>query len=405
MKIGQAPLITLSYWTATICEGASRIIIPLYFKEIGFSATKISLLFLFYEIFGFITNYLSGIIVNKYGYKKAFTFSMIAHTVASVGYLLPVGLMTNMFVLAAIRSFRGVGKELSKTTSSAYTKVLDAKKEAKEGKKGEGSWFIHLLLGGKDSVKGIGIMIGTSMYLTLGFSGSFLVLSALTAIIVFLGIFMLEDYREQKKVTLAGFTEVSQTMATLSVIRAFLYAGRDLWWAVALPIYIVDELGGTKSSLGTTLAVGLIVFGLAQAIGGMLIKKRINLFGRKVKDTWSYQQVMPISSYLLMLVPLSMILLKEDTTWLLVLVLLYNLFSGFATAPHNALHVSLADKDRASIDIAFYKTFSSLGEIVAIAVSGVLYDSYGITACLYFAVMVIFISGTLSMWLPDQEKS
>ena len=181
--------------------------------------------------------------------------------------------------------------------------------------------------------------------------------------------------------------------------------GREMWWAVALPAYFLKELGGSESALGTTLAAGLIVFGMSQSICGVLIKKEIKIGDKVIKKPWEYQYTMPRFSFLLMLVPVCMILLKEDPTWLLVLILFYNLFSGLATAPHNFLHVSLARPDRVGPDIAFYKTFSSIGEVGALLVSGVLYETYGITSCLYFAAIIIMFSGVLSMWLPSTESA
>ncbi len=398
MNLAQSILITLSYWIATICEGASRIIIPLYFHSIGFSPSKIALLFFFNEAFSFLTNYLSGIILNRMGYKKAFILSMLAHTLASGLYLLPSGLMANIFTLALIRSLRGIGKELSKSTTSVYTKVLQDKK----GDRKKTNNLIHIILGGKDAVKGVGIFVGTMLYVTLGFHYSFALLTALTGFVVLLSVPFLRDYREKQKVQLSGIFKVSRIMVTLSAIRGLLYAGRDMWWAVALPLYIISQ-GGTEESLGTTLALGLVVFGLAQTFGGVIIKKEIKLFNTVLKPVLNYQQAMPVSNYLLMLIPLTMILLKENTTYLLMLILIYNFFAGVATAPHNALHISLANPQSTSIDVAFYKTFSGIGEVLSVAISGIIYQYYGISMCLHVAALVIFFAGTLSMWLPENE--
>ena len=50
----QYALITGSYWAFTLTDGALRMLVVLYFHELGYSPLDIALLFLFYEIFGVV---------------------------------------------------------------------------------------------------------------------------------------------------------------------------------------------------------------------------------------------------------------------------------------------------------------------------------------------------------------
>nr|MBA3326791.1 MFS transporter [Solirubrobacterales bacterium] len=49
-------LVTGAYWTDTIADGASRILVLFYFYERGYSPFAVASLFLFYEVFGIVTN-------------------------------------------------------------------------------------------------------------------------------------------------------------------------------------------------------------------------------------------------------------------------------------------------------------------------------------------------------------
>jgi MFS-type transporter involved in bile tolerance (Atg22 family) len=62
-------LVTLAYWGFTITDGALRMLVLLYFYEIGYSPLEVAMLFLFYEIFGIITNFLGGWIGSQMGLK------------------------------------------------------------------------------------------------------------------------------------------------------------------------------------------------------------------------------------------------------------------------------------------------------------------------------------------------
>jgi hypothetical protein len=54
-------LVTLTYWEFTVTDGAVRLLVLLYFNNIGYTPIQIASLFLFYEIFGVVTNFLGGV--------------------------------------------------------------------------------------------------------------------------------------------------------------------------------------------------------------------------------------------------------------------------------------------------------------------------------------------------------
>lgn len=62
-------LVTLAYWGFTITDGALRMLVLLYFNNIGYTPLQIASLFLFYEIFGVVTNFLGGWIGSQFGLK------------------------------------------------------------------------------------------------------------------------------------------------------------------------------------------------------------------------------------------------------------------------------------------------------------------------------------------------
>lgn len=394
MKNGKMLFLAISYWITMLCEGASKIIIPFYFSKIGFSAGKIAWMFFVYEAIGMATNYYSGIYVNKKGYKQAFIISLVFHTIASIGYLAPSGMLRSLIFLTFLRICRGIGKELIKTTSSAYLKIFSVDKGNHSA--------IHLLLGGKDSFKGVGLLVGAYLYTFMGFTFSFALLGGATAALVVLAPILITDYREKKEVSYSGFFNVSNVVLQLSIIRTFLYVGRDIWSHIPIPLYLVS-IGMSKTAIGTMMAIGLVVFGMTQTYAGIFIKQELRFRGKVVKTPWLYQTVLPAFSLLLALVPMSMIVLIEYGKVLFCLVIAYNFFSAFATAPHNYLHVALARPDRAAADIAFYKTISDIGSVIAVGCSGFVYDLFGLLGCLSVAIFAIFISGSLSFFLPKAE--
>ena len=390
----QRRLIAFGYWVSTFCEGATRILIPLYFASEGLAISKIAVMFVFYELCGLITNITSGFFINRYGYRFAYLLSLLLHTISSIGYLWisDEHLFWVFVFINILRSCRGVAKELIKTTSSAYYRHL-----------AEHHLHTHYLLGGKDTVKGLGLLAGGVLLTYLSFKISFLLLGIVTGICFFISFMTIRDYKENIRVSYKGFFHVRKNMVYLSFVRAFLYAGRDLWLVIAIPVYLAS-IGLSNVWIGAILATGLVFFGIVQPLTGVFVKMRIRVFGHIIKSKWYYENIIGISSFLLLLVPLFMIIFKTNFIMVFFLVIIYNIIAGFATAPHNYLHIRMARRSRAAVDIAFYKTVSQLGKVFAVFCSGILYDLYGIQLCLYASMACLFVSGIIGVILSNRVQ-
>ena len=53
---GQYLLVTGNYWAFTLTDGALRMLVLLHFHQLGYTPLQVAMLFLFYEVFGVITN-------------------------------------------------------------------------------------------------------------------------------------------------------------------------------------------------------------------------------------------------------------------------------------------------------------------------------------------------------------
>jgi len=388
--------ISIGYWISTFVEGASIIIIPLYFYSIGINASKIAVTFLFYESFGLVTNTISGLLINKWGYRKAFVISLLFHSIASLGYLALLDggpMIFTALLVNGLRSFRGIAKELIKITSASFYKHFSKSHIDNQ-----------FLLGGKESIKGIGILTGTTIFTLLSFKDTFLLLGVLTVISMIVCWFFLYDYREQTKVNFDGFFNVNKDLKILALIRAFLYAGRDIWAVIALPLFL-SELGYSNISIGIIIALGLIIFGITQFLGGFFVKSKITFLSVEIKKKWKYQDTLTPVSIVLSLIPLLIFHTSQSWLYILCVFALYNLFAGFATAPHNYLHIRLAQKHRASVDIAYYQTVSQLGKVFAVLLSGILYDLIGIQGCLLASSILLLLSALFSCSLNIKSRA
>ena len=60
MSLRSYAIVTSAYWAFTVTDGALRMLVVLHFHELGYTPLQIALLFLFYELFGVVTNLVGG---------------------------------------------------------------------------------------------------------------------------------------------------------------------------------------------------------------------------------------------------------------------------------------------------------------------------------------------------------
>ena len=79
-------LVTGAYWADTIADGAIRMLVLFYFYDLGYSPFAVASLFLFYEVFGIVTNLVGGYLAARLGLKATLVMGLGTQIVA-VGML------------------------------------------------------------------------------------------------------------------------------------------------------------------------------------------------------------------------------------------------------------------------------------------------------------------------------
>ena len=74
--------ITGGYWAFTLTDGAIRMLVVLYFHQLGYSPFAVASLFLFYEFFGMITNLVGGYLASRLGLNVTMHIGMAMQIVA-----------------------------------------------------------------------------------------------------------------------------------------------------------------------------------------------------------------------------------------------------------------------------------------------------------------------------------
>ena len=62
-------VVTAAYWADTITDGAIRMLVLFYFYQRGYTPFQVASLFIFYEVFGIVTNLVGGWLAARLGFE------------------------------------------------------------------------------------------------------------------------------------------------------------------------------------------------------------------------------------------------------------------------------------------------------------------------------------------------
>ena len=74
--VRQYLLVTGNYWAFTLTDGALRMLVVLHFHQLGYSPLQVAMLFVFYEVFGVITNLVGGWLGARIGLNRTMNIGL-----------------------------------------------------------------------------------------------------------------------------------------------------------------------------------------------------------------------------------------------------------------------------------------------------------------------------------------
>ena len=146
--------ITGGYWAFTLTDGAIRMLVVLYFHQLGYSPFAVASLFLFYEFFGMITNLVGGYLASRLGLNVTMHIGMAMQVVALTMLTVPESWLTVAYVMFA-QALSGIAKDLNKMSAKSSIKLL-----APADAQGQLYKWIAILTGSKNALKGAGFFFG-----------------------------------------------------------------------------------------------------------------------------------------------------------------------------------------------------------------------------------------------------
>lgn len=393
--VRQYLVVTSNYWAFTLTDGALRMLVVLHFHQLGFTPLEIAALFLFYEFFGIVTNLLGGYLGAWIGLNRTMNVGLTLQVAALAMLTVPAAWLTVPWVMSA-QALSGIAKDLNKMSAKSAIKLL-----VPEGQAGRLYRWVALLTGSKNALKGAGFFVGGHLLGGLGFRGALTAMALALAMIWAASLFLLRRDlgRSGTRPTFSELLSKSRPLNLLSAARLFLFGARDVWFVVALPVFLASELDWTFTGVGSFLAAWIIGYGIVQSVAPMVTQRAGAAPDGRTAVAWA----LPLAA-----VPAAIALaIGVDAAVPVALVgglLLFGALFAVNSSLHSYLIVSYARSDGVSLDVGFYYMSNAAGRLIGTVLSGWVYQAYGLGACLWVSSVMLALAVVFAVPLPRHPR-
>ena len=396
-------LVTAAYWGFTVTDGALRMLVLLYFHTLGYSPFEVAMLFLFYEIFGIVTNLFGGWIGSQLGVKLTL-YGGIALQIGALLMMTPVNeawalALAIPYVMAA-QAVSGIAKDLTKMSSkSAIRLVIPQEAQSSLFK------WVAILTGSKNALKGVGFFLGSVLLAVFGYVNALLIMAGGLFLILLSSRWLPSGMGKIKaKIKFRQLFSKSREINTLSAARFFLFGARDVWFVVGLPVFLYSQLNWTFEQVGGFLAIWVIGYGIVQSLAPTLLKR----FGSgnppqasTIRFWTGFLTAMPVA------IALSLQAGLPPGRTIVIGLMAFGVVFAFNSAVHSYLVLAYTEGDKVALNVGFYYMANSGGRLAGTVLSGVIFQLYGLVGCLWISAIFVLLAELITLKLsnPKSERA
>ncbi|TVQ20278.1 MAG: MFS transporter [Leptolyngbya sp. DLM2.Bin15] len=392
-------LVTAAYWGFTLTDGALRMLVLLYFHTLGYTPLEVAMLFLFYEIFGIVTNFLGGWIGSQFGVKLTL-YGGIALQIIALLLMVPVNeswaiALAVPYVMVA-QAFSGVAKDLTKMSSKSAIRLVIPK----DAQSSLFKW-VAILTGSKNALKGVGFFIGSVLLATLGYVNALLTMAGLLLLIMISSRWLPSGMGKIKaKIKFTQLFSKSREINILSAARFFLFGARDVWFVVGLPVFLYSQLNWSFQQVGGFLAIWVIGYGIVQSLAPTIL----NRWGsgrppqaRTIRFWTGFLIAVPAS------IAIALQMDRPAGQTIILGLMFFGLVFAFNSAVHSYLVLAYTDDDKVALNVGFYYMANSGGRLAGTVLSGLIFQFYGLVGCLWVSALCVLIAEIITLNLPNPK--
>ena len=402
-------IISFGYLLFTLTDSAIHMVILLELYNRQFNALEISLMFTLYEFFGIITNLVGGIFGSKWGFRFCLILGLINQI---IGISLLCGLQSDWTKVVVIiyiiiaQGFSGIAKDLIKMSGKSVTKLISEDDHHTQTKLFQ---TVAWLTGAKNSIKGFGFLLGALLLYFISYIWTLIILLAINVIILPFAIICIDTEigksKDNSQLTMKSIFNKGRNINILSFARVFLFGSRDIWFEVALPIFLRHTLEWTYMETGAFLAGWTIFYGAIQSATPQLILNPLKMY--PIKSGHSIIPWSIILNVITVALAVTLMFVTVDVSKIgLTLAIIIGLFIfGFIFAINSSIHsfliLAYCNKDKVAMNVGFYYMSNAVGRLLGLLTGGLIFYYVNFDTCIWASAGFLVICNIINCFLGE----
>jgi len=385
IRIGSA------YSILTLSDGALRMLVLFHYYTLGYNALDLALVFVLYEFCGIVVNLFGGQFANRIGLLTTMRIGILLQILTISALAIPSEIPAPWYVMI-FQGFAGIAKDITKISAKSAITTLSSQTTLGLFR------IIAAVTGAKNALKGFGFFVGGLCLVIFDMRTALIVLACWVGIGMLLTLIVTQAFPATKLKSLRGIFSPLARVNRLAAARIFLFGARDVWQAIALPIFIATAPNWGFWQSGSVMALYTIGYGFIQALTPRLLRNVRTADGR----------ITALLALIPALICVSGAGLVHGTTTnveaTLVVVLIFSVAFAVNSAVHSFLIAAYAEEGAVSLDIGLYYSANAFGRLCGTFASGWCYVEFGIIGAMIGAGIMFLPAAILAWPLPAPHK-
>ena len=374
-------VLLLSIFMAMIGLGIISPIIPNYASDLGATGIYIGLIYSSFSLSRAILQTPIGRLADTFSKKKIIIIGLALYAAVSIAYTYANSPQT----LILVRILHGVGSSMMMPVAMAYGINLTPK-----GEEGKYMGYINTAL---FTGFGAGPFIGGYIYENYSTKVVFNTMTVMIAISLILTQLFVPDEETlgmNKKRNLVPIKKIlaNNTLLSILVYRAVNALGRGTIMSF-LPLFAVQILGLSGTSIGIVLSVGIFLNAFLQTPMGILADR----YNRKL---------LLIAGGLIASVGYVYMVYTSTLTQIFTARMIVSIGGALSLPAVTAIIAEEGREFGSGSTVGVFNTAMSIGQIIGPVFSGLLLDFYGMGSVFYFSGLISFIS-VIAFWILSRK--
>jgi hypothetical protein len=206
----------------------------------------------------------------------------------------------------------------------------------------------------------------------------------------------------KQKPPFSALLSQSEGINVLSAARFFLFGARDVWFVVALPVFLESALGWRFWEVGSFMGLWVIGYGLVQGAAPALRRSWGQSAPPGVGAVTFWTGVLTAIPALM-----AIALWRQSAQAGLVVVAglaVFGVVFAMTSSIHSYLVLAYSEREAVSLNVGFYYMANAGGRLVGTLLSGAVFLYGGMQACLWISCLLVVLALAMSLRLPPLPR-